>query len=187
MTPSRFRRAARGFTLVELMVTVSIAAILGVIAAPSIRSMLANGQMKSHSSALQESLMLARSEAIKRGARVVVCKSADQASCATSGAWHQGWIVFLDANDSATVNTGEAILHKVAGFGSPFVLQATGNVTDYVSYSNTGAAKVIASQNFQAGVFTLCRQDSADARQIEIFPTGRLSVRAEPVETCTAS
>jgi type IV fimbrial biogenesis protein FimT len=46
---------------------------------------------------------------------------------------------------------------------------------------------VSASQDFQNGVFTLCQPAGGDARQIEVFVTGRLSMRAEPVSTCTAS
>jgi type IV fimbrial biogenesis protein FimT len=189
MTVPRSRRpaAARGFTLIELMVTLSIATILGLVAAPSLRGMVAMARLKSHNGALQESLMLARSEAIKRHQRVVLCKSSDLATCAAGGDWNQGWIVFVDANDSASVNTGEPILLKMPALTDAFVLRATGNVTDYVSYTGTGAAKVAASQDFQAGVFTLCRPGSMDARQTEIFPTGRLSLRADPVAGCTAS
>lgn len=179
--------AARGFTVIELLATVTIAAILAAVAAPSMREMTANARLKGHNGALQESLMLARTEAIKRNARVVVCRSSDQASCAISGDWQQGWIVFVDADDSATVDSGEGILQKIAPLSGSFILKASGNVTEYVSYTGTGAAKVKASQNFQSGVFTLCQPGGGDARQIEILATGRLSFGREPVSSCTGS
>ncbi|WP_041675194.1 GspH/FimT family pseudopilin [Ramlibacter tataouinensis] len=176
-----------GFTLIELMVTIGIAAILAGVAAPSLREVIANNRLKSHSSALQTSLMLARSEAINRKARVVVCKSADQAACASAGNWQQGWIVFIDANDSASVDAGETVIQKVGTLSGSFILQAGGNVTDYVSYTSTGAAKLKASDSFQTGSFNLCQTAGGNARQIELFATGRLSFGKQSVSTCTAS
>ena len=105
------------------MVTIAIAAVLAGLAAPSFRELIANNRLKSHISALQTSLMLARNEAINRNRRVVVCKSADQASCATTGDWQQGWIVFVDADDDASVDAGETVLQKVEALSGSFILQ----------------------------------------------------------------
>jgi type IV fimbrial biogenesis protein FimT len=187
LTSSSRAAAVRGFTVIELLATVTIAATLAAVAAPAMRGMVATARLKSHNSSLQESLMLARTEAIKRNARVVVCKSADQATCTDSGDWQQGWIVFVDNDDSATVTAGEAILHKVQPLAGSFILKSSGNVTEYVSYSSTGAPKVRSSQSFQSGVFTLCQPTAGDARQIEILATGRLSMGRDPVTSCTAS
>ena len=181
------RRAIRGFTLIELLVTVGIAALLMMVASPSLQELVANNRLRSHNSALQTSLMLARSEAINRKTRVVVCKSPDQATCTTAGGWQQGWIVFVDTNDSASVDAGEAILQRVEALSGSFLLQAGGNLGDYVSYTSTGSAKIKASDNLQTGAFNLCRTGTgtSNARQIEVFATGRLSFGKEPVSTCT--
>lgn len=64
--PGTHRRAARGFTLIELMVVVALAAIVASIAAPSFRELMVGTRTRSAASALHESLWLARSEAIKR-------------------------------------------------------------------------------------------------------------------------
>lgn len=182
--PSAARRPGRGFTLIELLVTLAVTAVLAAVAAPSVRTLLASSRLKSHNGALQESLMLARTEAIKRQARVVVCKSSDQASCAGTGNWEQGWIVFVDTNDSASTDAGEPILLKVPALSGSFLLTGSGNVGDYVSYTGSGAAKETASQVFQTGVFSLCQPGLTDARQIEVYATGRLSLRRDPVTTC---
>jgi len=180
-------RLHRGFTLIELMVTIGIIAVLAGLAAPSFREMVANNRLKSHISALQTSLMMARNEAINRKSRVVVCKSADQASCTTSGDWQQGWIVFIDSNDSASVDAGESVLQKVPALSGSFILVGGGNLDDYVSYTSTGAAREKASDTVQSGLFNLCQTAGGNARQIEVFATGRLTYGKEPVTTCTGS
>ena len=94
-----------GFTLVELMVTLVIAAILLTAGVPSFTTLIKNNRLTTSTNELVGALTLARSEAVKRGLRVTVCKSADQASCDTSGTgWQQGWIVFTDENNSGTYN-----------------------------------------------------------------------------------
>ena len=180
-------RRLHGFTLVELLVTVGIAALLAAVAAPSVQGLVANNRLKTHGNAVQSSLMGARTEAIKRKARVVVCKSADQASCSNSGGWQQGWIMFVDSNDSASVDAGEAILEKVPALSGSFALTGEGNLADYVSYTGTGAAKLANSEVFQTGLMTLCPIGGGNARQIELFATGRLTVSKTTVSSCTAS
>ena len=184
--PRSLARRSAGFTIIELMATLTLVAVLAALAAPSVHEMIATARLKSHNSALQSSLMLARSEAINRKKRVVVCKSPDQAACTTTGDWRQGWIVFIDNNDNAAVDAGEAILQKVSALSGSFVLRGTNNIGDYVSFTSSGAAKVsAAADTFQTGVFTLCQVDSPNARQIELFATGRLSLTSNPVTSCS--
>jgi type IV fimbrial biogenesis protein FimT len=180
---------SRGFTLIELMVALAIAAVLAGLAAPSFRELTTNNRLKSHATAFHTSLLLARSEAIKRKSRVVLCKSSDGAACTDSGGWQQGWIVFSDANDNASLDSGEVLLQKVASLSGNFVLKGEGNLVDYVSYSSTGAPKLMASDNYQTGSFTLCQLgiSGGNARQIEIFATGRLRIGQAPAPTCTAA
>lgn len=185
IAPAAARRQL-GFTIIELMVTLALVGVLAGLAAPSVRDMIATSRLKTHSGAIQGSLMMARSEAIKRKVRVVVCKSADQANCTAAGNWEQGWIVFVDTNDNAAVDTGEGILQKVEALSGAFILKADNNVADYVSYTSSGGPKVKASDALQTGTFTLCQTAGGSARQIEVFATGRLRFGKEAVATCTA-
>jgi type IV fimbrial biogenesis protein FimT len=83
----------QGFTLIELMVTVAISAILLGIGVPSFRAMIQNNRIDAASNDLVSGLQLARSEAIKRGIPVVLCASSDQATCAATPVWTTGWVV----------------------------------------------------------------------------------------------
>ncbi|MEE4379215.1 MAG: GspH/FimT family pseudopilin, partial [Candidatus Competibacteraceae bacterium] len=81
-----------GFTLLELMVTMAIAAIVLTVAVPSFQGIILNNRIASHTNDFASSLNLARSEAVKRARRTVLCKSSDGATCDTSSAgWEQGW------------------------------------------------------------------------------------------------
>ena len=79
-----------GFTLVELMVTISVLAVLLGIGVPSFRDMIEGNRITTVTNDLVSGLQFARSEAVKRGANVTLCSTNDQDTC--SGAWVDGWV-----------------------------------------------------------------------------------------------
>lgn len=91
-----------GFTLVELMVVVAVVGILAIVAAPGMSALLNANKLNGAAGELTAALQIARSEAIRRNARVTVCASVDGTTCATSTSWTAGWIVH--GNDNATGN-----------------------------------------------------------------------------------
>lgn len=95
------RACSRGFTLVELLVTLAVAAILLALATPSLAELLRGNRLAAANNELVTALNVARAEALRRGRPVTVCASADQRSCAASTNWATGWVVFED-----TVNSG---------------------------------------------------------------------------------
>ena len=120
-------------------------------------------------------LFLARSEAIERRLRVVVCRSADGASCALSGSWEQGWIVFADADGNGQRAPGEPLVRVQQALPAGVRLTGTATMAKYVSYAPTGAAKTIGG-GFQAGTLTVCTASpgTATARRIIISSSGML-------------
>ncbi len=91
------RRAAPGFTLVELLVTVVVLAVVLTLGLPALQRTLERNRVTSDANRLVSALHLARSEAVKRGERVLVCPSRDGQTC--GGDWSAGWIVLrLDAD-----------------------------------------------------------------------------------------
>lgn len=163
-----------GYTLVELLLVLAVASCLLVMAVPSMTSMLGAQKAASLATRFMASLHLARSEAIKRNGRAVVCKSSSGLTCTTTGGWEQGWIVFHDSNNNAALDGGEHIVLQHAGSASAIRLTGNQPVSNYVSYASNGSAKLV-SGAFQAGTFTVCPLPASDipARKIILSGTGR--------------
>src|SRR5690606_26120471 len=100
----------RAFTIVELLITVTVLAILSGIAIPASRTMIANNRSSTLANEMFTALSLARSEAIKRGGRVSLCVGNADAGCAGTS-WQNGWIVFADnaGSDTASPVVGTVI------------------------------------------------------------------------------
>ncbi len=94
LAQSQAARARCGFTLVEMIMTMAIAAILLTIAIPSFRYVTNSNRIAGELNGLLGDLQFARAEAIKEGRTVTVCVSNDGATCANSTTWQSGWIVF---------------------------------------------------------------------------------------------
>lgn len=92
----------RGFTLVELAVTLAVAAILLALATPSFAELLRRNRLAAANNELVTALQIARAEALRRGRPVSVCASSDERSCAGSKDWATGWVVFEDNVTSGT-------------------------------------------------------------------------------------
>jgi type IV fimbrial biogenesis protein FimT len=144
-----------------------------------------SARQRSASQALIVSLQLARSEAIKRGGRVAMCKSADGADCVRSGGWEQGWIVFHDLNNNARVDAGEAVLQREQALGGTVRLSGNSSVASYVSYTSLGHTSTIGGA-LQMGTLTVCQPAATrtSARQIVISASGRVRAQKVTLEQC---
>ncbi|MFC3816504.1 GspH/FimT family pseudopilin [Lysobacter sp. GCM10012299] len=124
--PERQRRIA-GFSLIELMITVVVLGVVMGIAIPSFRYVHNSGRITAPSNELVASIQLARAEAMRRNARVVMCSSANNTSCSNSSSW-AGWIVFADTDRDGTVDAGETII-KAFTVAAPATVTSSSNVT----------------------------------------------------------
>ncbi len=89
----------RGFTLLELMVTLAVAAIVLSVAIPGFGGFIQNNRAVTHTNDLVTALNLGRSEATRRGAPVLLCSSSDGETCSGSNDWSSGWIIRRPAGE----------------------------------------------------------------------------------------
>ena len=145
-----------GFTLMELMVTIAIAGILLSIAIPSFTSIISSNRLTTYANELVTALNFARSEAIKRGVRITLCKSTNGTSCTAGDDWSQGWIIFTDQNNNAGYDSAtETLLRVQANSANAITMVGNTNVANYISYMATGQSKLIGGA-FQAGTIKIC-------------------------------
>lgn len=108
-----------GLTLIELITSLSVISVLGFIAVPGFSSLRHDTARTTAVNDFFHAVFLARSEAIKRGDIVSVCRSNDGASCATgAGNWTAGWIVFAnsDRDEPPARDAQETVLAVYAGW-----------------------------------------------------------------------
>lgn len=133
------RRPERGFTLLELLVTLAVAAIVVTVAVPSFRSVVQNNNAAALTNDLVGALSYARSEAVRRGRAVSVCASVDQQQCAVPADWATGWIVFTDEGTSGELDGGDTLLRV---WQSPKGTPDVSADRPFVRYLGSGLAEV---------------------------------------------
>lgn len=138
-----------GFSLIELMVTVAIAAILMMVALPSLRSIVLGNQIQAASSEFQSALALARAEAIKRGgdARVTIVANTGTASAPI---WTSGATVFYDTTNNANGSVPPTDASKLLMQTSPMATAVTGT-TNFSSLTYNGFGRTVSASGGLAG------------------------------------
>ncbi len=170
----------RGFTILELIITIALAAILTTIAIPSFRSALQNNRITAQTNDLLTAFQLARSEAVKRGRPVTLCASdvdAGGANPVCGDDWSVGWMVFVDAVGS-TGSNAVTVVQRIRVW-RPSSVEAQDNAPadlDFVRFLPRGDIDAGAGATFPA-IMTLTIPDCTgdQARDIEIVRTGKAS------------
>jgi type IV fimbrial biogenesis protein FimT len=143
----------RGFTLVELMVTVAVMAILAVVALPSLRGLVNSNRLRAGANETIAVLQAARMEAIRSNRRVVACMSAAPnaatPTCATAGA--SGWIVFQDADRNGQYGASERLIRRTTVTGNVQLLASTAFATG-ITFHSDGMARDVGGSLLNAVV-----------------------------------
>lgn len=170
-----------GVTLIELMVTLSIVAVMLTIAVPGLQQFMISGKLSSIATDFISTLQFARSEAVKRGASVTICPSSDGATCV--GGWGSGWIVFLDANENGAVNLGETLVRAHPAVSGNYTMASTlvnasAAAVTYITYTRSGIAS-------DTGLIAVCNaSDENTARVISVPMTRPRFENSSTIATC---
>lgn len=168
--------ATRGFTLIELMITLVVAATLAMVAIPTVQTFLRNNELTAASTALLTAINTARGEAMKSGRNAMVVPVDNGTD------WSQGWVVFVDNNRSQNYTSGtDTLIAQQGPIASYFTVSGNGTAADatpYILFDPSGYAK---QKNNAFGGLTLNveRNDLSGAdllnqtRRIIIAQTGR--------------
>ena len=156
----------RGFTLVELLVTLVVVSILLSVGVPSFSSMITNNAVNADRDTLFNSLIYARTEAIKRGETISICKSSNLTTCDASVEWGDGWIVFEDTNGNGALS-GETILRVQEALKRNISVSFDGG--NFVTFDGLGKASAT------SGTFSFSHSSgNADYdRAVTLSATGR--------------
>lgn len=157
----------KGFTIVELIVALTIAAILMAIAAPPLQKFVSSNRLTSQVNDLLADINLARSEAIKRAETTGVCvTAAGGSSCVTSGNWANGWLVYYtNAGTKVPIKNHEPLTGNNT-------LTSPGSV-DEITFSTSG---LLSSPSSGTRQFTLTDTKTSNKRIICLSATGRPSL-----------
>lgn len=167
MTISHHRSLPSGFSLIELMLVLAVAAILLGTGLPSLRGFIQSQRLTTVVNEFFAAITLARSEAIQRGVRVdlVPVDAVD---------WASGWMVFVDENGNQQADSGEKVIfmHGPVPQGISIRAALTDSRAQYLAYNATGRTRTNASsERTQFGNFTFRLDDQV--RKINLNFLGR--------------
>ena len=192
----KFTLKADGYSLIEMLFMLFILGVLCGTVAHTFQGLQNRVQIQAASEALLSDVLSARAEALRRERRVTLCAAAldssEQAAlptaCAASvsaAAWHQGWLVFEDANSNGAWDEGEALLQQRSRIHPQ--VSATGNTTvsRYVSFGASGRSLSLTGA-FQAGTITFCERGAKakEAWLLVLNAVGRARLDKGQIAVC---
>lgn len=179
------KRRSSGFTLIEALVTISIASILASIAIPSFTKMIESNRISAASNDFLSGLMYARSEAAKRSISVSICASSNGSSCnGHLDDYAAGWIIFTDCGDDGNLSVG-ATTCDLDGDGtndSDLLLRVQEEISNVSITSSSAASKNSFTYRFSGRPpspvgFNIGLDATTTKKEIKVARTGRVKLQ----------
>lgn len=168
-----------GFTLIDLIITLSVVSILLTVGLPSLSSQIQHMRVKSAVFALQEAINLTRTHAVSTNKRATIRKQSE---------WESGWEIFIDKDNDGVRDSNEDIVlqhEKLKGIR----ITANRPIQNYVSYISTGESRNASGTNgggFQAGTFTICPTAKGKGFSLVLARGGRVRKTEISEEKCNS-
>lgn len=169
----------QGFTLIDLIIALSVLSILLTIGLPNLSSQIQQMRVKTAVFALQESINLTRTQAVSANKRATIRKQ---------NQWEDGWEIFIDKDNDGVRDSNEDIVQlreKLKGIR----ITANRSIKNYVSYIPTGESRNASGTNgggFQAGTFTVCPTAKGKGYQLILARGGRVRVAEINEDKCNS-
>ena len=184
-------RNQTGFTLYELLTTMTIIGVVLAIGVPNMASFRQSSRMTSTANDLHSSFHLARSEAARAKTSITICASADSMAAIPTcgGELEAGWIVFEDRDGDIVVDAGEPILRRFPSVAEGIVINTTGP-DDYFSFASTGLGRGNVTGTPPVSTAVICDErgnirgsgGKSAARVLVVTPLGRATVLADEAQ-----
>ncbi len=162
-------RNNHGFTFIELLITLTVASILGASVLPSFSALIAQERSTVLTNNLAGALAYARSEAVTKNTEVLTCQSNNSHECHRSGNWQNGWIIFVDDNKNRQRDPEEPLLrvYSAAENGTQAIFNGAANIDHYMRYKPSGRA-------YPNGSFLICNPNIGVGKALIMTQSGRL-------------
>ena len=184
---TRPRSTGRGFTLIETLVVIAISAILMMLATPPMRNIIERNRVSSSVNSLVGAISFARTEALKRGMPVSICRSigADSTNtptCTAGAEWNSGWIVYadLDHDDAFDASKGDVLLRTQGSLAQGGTITQNGLSNPSLDFAASGWM----DSGMSSFVFCSPSQDADTRRTAAVGKSGRARLVADPTKAC---
>lgn len=172
----RMSTDAKGYTLMELVVTLTLIVVLATLVIPGWAALLGAQRLAATTNTLVQALTAARFEAVKRGEGMVLCPSADGRTC-TETPYHRGWLLRPAPNTPSALEQQAPVLRTWPDPTGAVDIHTGAGLARYVAYRPDGQTRQL-NGALQMGSFRLCHGERG--RRVIISRTGRVRVERTP-------
>lgn len=184
-----YLKTETGFTLIELLIAISISMVVLTFAVPSFSSFIKNGRVTTFTNTLVTDVNFARQEAVTRGEKVILCRSANPTAATPScggnvNNWSSGWLVFVNADANTTFDAGtDTLLRATDEVGGSVTIKTNNVSNNNLVYNADGTIDMGGG----TAVFAVCDdRGEGHGNQLQVSPTGRPRLITPVPNTCAS-